>query len=541
MKRLVLVLTISAVVAFVNAAPVVSGGKGLGRIIDARNDGLYNWTAGVSFAGIDHGAEHMNDLNFQTWKNSILRVFGSWVPFEQLEVSGAAGLAYTYTGVSSTQFGPWDVELGAKYTWPLEFWAVGVDTRLFLPTHAAFFGPARFGGALRVLGTSEMGIFTTHVNLGGNLRNEACVTLGAGTEVHYEYLNPYLELTAEVYADSFPLRLTPGLRLVTNSGVSVFYSADFGLNLDARTLDNEGNPYVNQISLGVAYTPSERVSTVARRPAQLFVKAFDAGTGEPIAAEVNIANHYPGVFVLGQNGERIIEVQSGRYQVTVKAKGYIPQTFILNFKSYRTNSLEVRLEPDRTGGYLDVRTLDSQSGKAISGASVSVAGITLTTSESGEARFILPPGNYDVVVTMPGYVSQRDKVILSEGIPMAINLPLLRSDAHIRVSGIRFASGSAVIDPSSYPAIDDAVRLVAVNPDVRIEIQGHTDSQGSYAGNLSLSQRRAEAVLDYIVRAHNISPLRLEARGYGSSVPIASNDTEEGRAQNRRVELVVIQ
>lgn len=541
MKRLAMVILVSSVVAFVNAAPVVSGGEGLARIVDARNEGLYNWTAGVSFAGIDHGAEHMNDLNIQTWRNSVLRVFGSWVPFNQLEVIGSWGAVYSYPSQTTAipSFGLWDIELGAKYTIPLEFWTVGFDSRIYLPTHSSFFGPPSFGGVLRVIGTSEMGIFTTHMNLGAFMRQKPGVMLGAGTEVSYEYLNPYIELSAEVMPDSFPLRLTPGLRIKLNSGISFFYAADFGLNLDGRSVDARGGQYINQISAGVAYSPSERVS-VAKRPVALYVKALDASTGEPVAAEVNIANHYPSVFALGMSGERTIEVQSGRYQVTIRAPGYLPQTYMMTFKQFANNSLEVRLEPDRTGGYLDVRILDSQTARPISGASVSVAGITLTTNVSGETRFILPSGNYDVNVSMPGYISQNERIILSQGIPMAINLSLLRNDARIRISGIRFASGSAVIDPESYQAIDEAVRFLKTNPTVRVEIQGHTDSQGSYQGNLTLSQERAQSVRDYLIRVHGISADRLEARGYGSNVPVASNDTEAGRSQNRRVELVVI-
>ncbi len=69
----------------------------------------------------------------------------------------------------------------------------------------------------------------------------------------------------------------------------------------------------------------------------------------------------------------------------------------------------------------------------------------------------------------------------------------------------------------------------------RFEIAGHTDNTGTEEGNLKLSQERAEAVKTFLVKYYGISPERLVARGYGDSQPVASNDTEEGRAQNRRV------
>ena len=149
MKRMVLACVMTGLVFGLWAEPLVSGGEGLARIVDARNQGLYSWTAGVSFAGDDHGAEHMFDWDIRTWDNSVFRVFGSWVPFESLELNAAWGLGYSYPQISEgamPSFGLWDLGLGAKYTWPLEFWTVGLDARTFLPIRSSFFDPGVFGG-----------------------------------------------------------------------------------------------------------------------------------------------------------------------------------------------------------------------------------------------------------------------------------------------------------------------------------------------------------------------------------------------------------
>ncbi len=540
MKRMVLACVMTGLVFGLWAEPLVSGGEGLARIVDARNQGLYSWTAGVSFAGDDHGAEHMFDWDIRTWDNSVFRVFGSWVPFESLELNAAWGLGYSYPQISEgamPSFGLWDLGLGAKYTWPLEFWTVGLDARTFLPIRSSFFDPGVFGGSVRVLATRETEIFTTHLNLGGLLREKAGVFLGAGAELRYDFFNPYIELTSEVFADSFPVRLTPGVRILTDIGISLFYAADFGLTPDARSINLEGGEYVNQISLGLSYSP---VPQIVRRKALLFVKVWDASTDEPVAAQVTIPNHYPGVFVIGPSGERVLDVQSGRYKVIVSAPGYTPQTYTLNFTPRRTSVLEIGLEPDRTVAHLIVKTADRQTGSAIHGASVAVAGVTLATDEVGEAHFSMPPGSYTIEAAAPGYLPKKEAVLVSASMPLAVTISMLKSDARIRISGIYFPSGSAVIPASSYPAIDDAVRVLEGNPDIHIEIQGHTDSEGSEEANLILSQRRAEAVRDYIIRVHGIPSSRLQARGYGESMPVASNDTEAGRARNRRVELVVL-
>jgi outer membrane protein OmpA-like peptidoglycan-associated protein len=76
--------------------------------------------------------------------------------------------------------------------------------------------------------------------------------------------------------------------------------------------------------------------------------------------------------------------------------------------------------------------------------------------------------------------------------------------------------------------------LLAENPELRFEIQGHTDGDGSEEYNLELSRQRAESVLKYLV-LFGIEPTRLQAKGYGESIPVAPNDTDENKAKNRRV------
>ena len=86
-----------------------------------------------------------------------------------------------------------------------------------------------------------------------------------------------------------------------------------------------------------------------------------------------------------------------------------------------------------------------------------------------------------------------------------------------------------------YPILDEGVAVLENNPGLNIEIQGYTDSTGAENYNLMLSQKRADSVMDFLVN-RGIDPGRLSAKGYGSANPVASNDTAEGRAKNRRVE-----
>lgn len=102
--------------------------------------------------------------------------------------------------------------------------------------------------------------------------------------------------------------------------------------------------------------------------------------------------------------------------------------------------------------------------------------------------------------------------------------------------GVNFQSGKAVLMEMSFKILDQVVESLKEWPDVRLEIQGHTDSQGSSEYNRGLSQKRAEAVKFYLVQ-HGIDADRLTAVGYGEDSPIADNSTAAGREKNRRVEL----
>ena len=92
----------------------------------------------------------------------------------------------------------------------------------------------------------------------------------------------------------------------------------------------------------------------------------------------------------------------------------------------------------------------------------------------------------------------------------------------------------------SYDILDEVAAVLVANPDIElVEIAGHTDSDGPQSTNLELSQRRAEAVVAYLVK-EGVSADRLVAKGYGESTPIDSNSSSEGKANNRRVEFVIL-
>ena len=114
----------------------------------------------------------------------------------------------------------------------------------------------------------------------------------------------------------------------------------------------------------------------------------------------------------------------------------------------------------------------------------------------------------------------------------------LKATGHIAVDGILFETGKADLKPESAPALAEVAKLLKDDAAVKIYVVGHTDNVGALDGNLKLSQDRAQAVVQALVTTHGVAAARLKAYGDGPYAPVASNDTEDGRAKNRRVELV---
>lgn len=114
----------------------------------------------------------------------------------------------------------------------------------------------------------------------------------------------------------------------------------------------------------------------------------------------------------------------------------------------------------------------------------------------------------------------------------------LERDGKIAIYGIHFDFNKADIKPESRPSLDEIGRYLRADPQRRLYVVGHTDNVGGFDSNLRLSFARASAVTGELARAYGIDAARLKAAGAGLMAPIATNATEEGRAKNRRVELI---
>ncbi len=114
----------------------------------------------------------------------------------------------------------------------------------------------------------------------------------------------------------------------------------------------------------------------------------------------------------------------------------------------------------------------------------------------------------------------------------------IKAEGRIAVYGIQFDTGKSEIKPASEPALIEIAKLLKAQPTLKLHVVGHTDNVANLDLNLKLSKARAEAVVQALSSRHGITATRLIAHGIGPVAPVASNDSEAGRAKNRRVELV---
>jgi len=203
-----------------------------------------------------------------------------------------------------------------------------------------------------------------------------------------------------------------------------------------------------------------------------------------------------------------------------------------------------KLLPTESKALLNVLVTDFdghplQGEKIIFRASKSGKEFSVTTNESGKAQILLPKGDtYQIK-----YKDFSEAVDYSEfKVPnqpgrftLQLNMKYEPSKV-FTLDNVYFDVDKATIKPSSYKQLDELVELMKLKKGLEIEIAGHTDNTGSKEHNMKLSQQRAEAIKNYLVRK-GISPKRIVAKGYGDSEPIATNDTPEGRAKNRRIEV----
>jgi OOP family OmpA-OmpF porin len=191
------------------------------------------------------------------------------------------------------------------------------------------------------------------------------------------------------------------------------------------------------------------------------------------------------------------------------------------------------------------RIVNSKTGEGVQGTISFNGPLHQEKTVAAADGFSVPlPANepYTVSIESNGFISELEKLDIQnyENAELEINFKLQPVEIGTRVNlkNVLFAQTKSEILPESYPELDLVVNFLKSNPNVKIELAGHTDNRGVHSDNIKLSQLRVNKVKEYLVEK-GIDSKRISGKGYGGTKPIASNNTEESRKMNRRVEFII--
>ncbi len=343
--------------------------------------------------------------------------------------------------------------------------------------------------------------------------------------------------------------------------------------------DDDGWPYTNPADVPPEVAAAAAPAATGEAPGTGVWVNYDFVPGDIVMFYDDYmggrVGDFPRRFELLEGNWEVAESQGVRYvrataggAVAIPLPGTLPERFTMEFPasvSHGNASIRVSTAPIReytgstpTLAYADagLRPEKDQSPRTMTTKRDSVRGDVMVTFR------IMADGAYmkmylddHRVANAPNAVFPRtDRLYLtvssaSDGNPIMIGpmriaaggLDLydrLERDGRVATHGILFASGSDAIRPESTPTLTEIGTMLDQYPDLRLTIEGHTDSQGDDASNQDLSNRRAAAVKAYLVNTHGVDAGRLDTAGFGEGRPVADNGSPEGREQNRRVELV---
>jgi OOP family OmpA-OmpF porin len=286
------------------------------------------------------------------------------------------------------------------------------------------------------------------------------------------------------------------------------------------------------------------------------ITIFADRDGQPVELE--------SVTVIGPQGPRLLDPSQPTVNditpgapatVKVVAEGCLGGTIDFTVKEGK-NDVVVPVTRSLEGTIrFQVTTLEDQ--QPIPGAEVQIrsdhdvcapmGGGELALGDQGTGSIKVGAGDHTVIIDVPQYALYRQKVNIEAGEDEEVVVSLKKTKTRVTAQRIEiyekvhFETGKAIIKPESYPLLDEVAEALSTHAQIKlVEVAGHTDDIGDLRSNQELSQDRAQAVLDYLV-GKGVAPSRLQAKGYGETRTIDTNETAEGRAANRRVEFNILE
>jgi outer membrane protein OmpA-like peptidoglycan-associated protein len=396
-----------------------------------------------------------------------------------------------------------------------------------------------------------------------------------------------------------PSRLSLGARVYpwAERGLALMAAADIGTGATADFIDEVAPeaPYNLWIGLGWAVDtepPVPEVRMVEKKlpppPPEKKIEPFIVGTvvdkvgGQVVPGAIVRFDGRPlSGFVTAEDGTfRTYSLEPGNYTFNLSAKGYRDGQCVVVVPTPQAGppAMNAAVPPDpgaagaavAADGQVNARCelealpqlgnvigslVDGETGQGIAGARVKIRDtrsreLELTADSSGAFRFQnVPPGRVTIIVDAPGYFTSTNEFSIKalEDTQARVNLNKRPTQPNVIVTGrelklkkqVHFQHDSAEVLPDSQAILEEIADVLKQHTEIKtVEVQGHTDNQGSAPYNLKLSGDRAQAVVDVLVKL-GVDPLRVVAKGYGDTKPLLPNTTEANRAKNRRVQLMI--
>jgi outer membrane protein OmpA-like peptidoglycan-associated protein len=579
-KTVVVLLAAVLLTGVVVADPALGAGRGLVRVQDPRveEDGALVFANRWAFQHQDSTTYGLNagplwgfEMSYSPYQ--FIEAFWSLVGVNELRIPG--GLNYDWQGY----------EMGGKVSFPyLPVLKLGVSGNWFIErkNHSLpgfMNGEVPRSGYWRALAALRLWdlhhtLPTLMFNYGADFDKNPGKFAGAGIEFPTNALDYFIEANVEskpggdISDSASKARVTPGVHIKFP-----YFHLDGGveIGLTDSTPDFQG---VLGFSL-VSPFPKPK----PKPQGQFAGRVEDALTGKPLAAKVKFLNRKFNVVKTDpKNGTfYITRAPVGALVVQASSDGYFSDAQPISIRDQGAATYTFRLKSEKPVGTVAGRVYDAETKRPLA-ANVSVVDTKLepvmSSANTGFFRFDnLPIGLYNVMVERDGYISGELVTEVEEAKVAKLEFGLTKPQVVIQpakvetvvvkqidttgrtnltrpapnaepgtiitLHGVLFDFDRSDIREDGRPALLEAAKILKQNPGVRVELRGYTDDRGSDEYNIGLSERRAQAVFDFLVR-EGVDANRMIVRGYGKTNFVASNDTDEGRQQNRRVDFVVV-
>ena len=349
-----------------------------------------------------------------------------------------------------------------------------------------------------------------------------------------------------LFADYGITSLVPGAKTGAPALADVAEPRQIALNDYFAASGSKVNSLLVGAKFAILFQLNEPKQTKQKKtmPSYMDIVVTDRQTAKALPAQVDIYDVAKQRTVRrdAPNGKVRYRANQGEYTVTARSEAYYPDSVAVTIGEGVKERVELalterpwlRLYVTNADTHVPVkatvRIWDAQTGDSVT--------VIRTASKTGRARSRLPEGNYRLTISRTGY-EPYEQLITYIGDSLNISLVPLKVGRKVILHNLFFATGKTQILPQSEQALNELSDFLRDNPTVSIRITGHTDNVGSDKANMTLSEGRAKAVRGEIIK-RGIAAERIEAEGKGETEPIADNATEEGRAQNRRVEFTII-